>query len=534
MCKTHFRIFISLCLLFFSFSVFSEIAVASGTCSANCKIADCSIDCTNSCGRACCKCLLGEDGYCGCGSSGIHFCGYDPRNSCTKDGRWCEGSSSTSYDRDYSQEACTASSATCTPYYWNIGGEYIQPSCCGDDFEHGSGEYRLISTGIGSDGTDACCDTPTDCVFNNNCYTNGANHPTNNCIKCLYGDWVAKSTSTQCNSNYKCCPGQGDNNYRETGGNYRCQGYCDGSGNCDYAGNCGSYNDDWYEDVDTDPFQCSGHDYAYVSKYQYRDYICNPAGFYCNVKWDAAVTGVNVPGWSYGKTCCEELGERIGKAYGKNVGMVDYDPIADLTGPTAGVPDGKVDSRDLAFWGSKCYTGDQTWCIDWMKGRVLSRQVCVEHPARPRNLFDITDFAMTGDSVHILVSVYNSTPTKVYIRENGCSGMDYCTCEPKPGRLGGESITWCESGSIYWYMPALGKCVCTMSAPVPFVEHPEYYYGGIRQTFNFYVCVDENGDGYFSEWEQVPFNLTVHSMYAPLGITESIRQFLTNLLGGQK
>jgi len=470
--------------------------------------------------------------------------GYDPVNTCTVDGKWCSGSSYDPYDRDDSQQACTASSATCTPYYWNIGGEYIQPSCCGDDFEHGSGEYRLISTGVGSDGTDACCDAPTDCVYNNVCRTNGANHPTNNCIKCSYGDWVAKSTSTQCDSAYKCCPGTGDNNYRETGGNYRCQGYCDGQGHCDYAGNCVSYNDYWYLDSTTNPFQCSGHDYAYVSAYQYRDYICNPAGFYCNVKWDAAITRVDVPGWSYGKTCCEELGERLQKAWGTSSGDPKYDPIADLTGPTAGVPDGTVDARDTGFWASKCGAGDQAWCIDWMKGRVLSRQVCVEHPARPRNLFDITDFAMTGDSVHILVSVYNSTPTKVYIRENDCSGMDYCACEPKPGRSGGESVTWCEDlkywympalGDLkYWYMPALGRCVCTMRAPVPFVEHPEYYYGGVRQTLNLYVCVDENGDGYFSEWEQVPFNLTVHSMYAPLGITESIRQFLTNLLGGQK
>ena len=47
--------------------------------------------------------------------------------------------------------------------------------------------------------------------------------------------------SSQCDSTYACSSGSGDNNYG-IGGDYKCQGYCDGAGSCDYAENCENCN----------------------------------------------------------------------------------------------------------------------------------------------------------------------------------------------------------------------------------------------------------------------------------------------------
>lgn len=54
----------------------------------------------------------------------------------------------------------------------------------------------------------------------------------------------------QCNPNFACSFGVG-NNYYNIGGEYSCQGYCDGSGNCDYADSC-SYSVDCDPDDDND------------------------------------------------------------------------------------------------------------------------------------------------------------------------------------------------------------------------------------------------------------------------------------------
>ncbi|MBW2976588.1 S8 family serine peptidase [Candidatus Woesearchaeota archaeon] len=67
------------------------------------------------------------------------------------------------------------------------------------------------------------------------------------CKYCLTGtsSCVNYETSTLCNPNYVCSFGEG-NNYYNTGGEYSCQGYCDGSGFCDYANSC-------YYSADCDP-----------------------------------------------------------------------------------------------------------------------------------------------------------------------------------------------------------------------------------------------------------------------------------------
>ena len=45
------------------------------------------------------------------------------------------------------------------------------------------------------------------------------------------------SSSYYCDSTFRCSSGSGDNNFN-IGGQYRCQGRCDGGNNCDYAVNC--------------------------------------------------------------------------------------------------------------------------------------------------------------------------------------------------------------------------------------------------------------------------------------------------------
>ncbi len=74
-----------------------------------------------------------------------------------------------------------------------------------------------------------------------------------------------------CNPTFKCST-LGDNGYG-AGGNYSCQGYCDGSGNCDYAGNCTNCDnyDGWRNYGDYGP-GCSNMDDPTA---EYWDYFCS-------------------------------------------------------------------------------------------------------------------------------------------------------------------------------------------------------------------------------------------------------------------
>ncbi len=114
------------------------------------------------------------------------------------------------------------------------------------------------------DGSGKWCAGNTQCVHNAVVYSNGAYASDcfsgNQRAKCNNGAWVGEScgnsttclihacvsgecqiqykdTNTQCDDTFRCSTGEGDNNYG-AGGNFRCQGYCDGHGHCDYAGNC--------------------------------------------------------------------------------------------------------------------------------------------------------------------------------------------------------------------------------------------------------------------------------------------------------
>ena len=61
------------------------------------------------------------------------------------------------------------------------------------------------------------------------------------CVKhyCEYGECKTeyKGRDTLCDPKYKCSANKGDD-YYGTGGDLRCQGFCDGHGNCDFASNC--------------------------------------------------------------------------------------------------------------------------------------------------------------------------------------------------------------------------------------------------------------------------------------------------------
>jgi len=128
---------------------------------------------------------------------------------------------------------------------WSCGGCGCSQSavaCCGDDCNteyirtcQKSGVTADIC--LASNDNLACCSASNKCVYKGTCYNDGVTNPDYPCVYCNAGTWVSKGTSTLCNSGYACSLGTGDNNYN-VGGNYRCQGYCDGFGSCDYAGNC--------------------------------------------------------------------------------------------------------------------------------------------------------------------------------------------------------------------------------------------------------------------------------------------------------
>lgn len=108
------------------------------------------------------------------------------------------------------------------------------------------------------------CAEASKCVHNNQVYNSGdfseECYSASERVKCTNGIWSVtgcgtntacatysckagqckttyNNTGTQCNNTFACSTGLGNDKYNKAG-NYRCQGYCDGSGNCDFAGNC--------------------------------------------------------------------------------------------------------------------------------------------------------------------------------------------------------------------------------------------------------------------------------------------------------
>ena len=155
--------------------------------------------------------------------------------SCSVDGDCCSGNCVDGYCCD---SACNGACEAC-----NVAGH---EGTCTDDHSLCSG---TISSCYCSGGVCQPCTDPGGCS-----YATCIGHT---CGTADYG------TSHECNSAWKCSTSTGDGNYGVGSGNYKCQGYCDGSGNCDYAGNCYNCNDDNY-------YYCETGNNKY-----YQDYDCS-------------------------------------------------------------------------------------------------------------------------------------------------------------------------------------------------------------------------------------------------------------------
>lgn len=99
---------------------------------------------------------------------------------------------------------------------------------------------------------------------------------------------------------------------------------------------------------------------------------------------------------------------------------------------------------------------------------------------------------------------------RVYIKENSCQGLQYCSCLL-------DQMTYGEYG-----------CVCTFRAPpTPYISGKE---PSRQNRFTYYVCTDLDNDGINDEalGEQSHMDLLVYSRYAPLSmVTESIFIIIT-------
>ncbi len=140
------------------------------------------------------------------------------------------------------KKPCTSNGGACS----------VNGDCC-------SGYCRSDYDGVGS-----WCANSDQCAHDGVVYNNGQNAPDcydiSNRRYCNAGTWTYAScgadttctdyycnagacsytyqpTTVQCNPAWTCSSNSGDN-YYNAGGNYRCQGYCDGGGSCDYAGSC--------------------------------------------------------------------------------------------------------------------------------------------------------------------------------------------------------------------------------------------------------------------------------------------------------
>ncbi|ODS35834.1 hypothetical protein BEH94_05620 [Candidatus Altiarchaeales archaeon WOR_SM1_SCG] len=164
-----------------------------------------------------CNCSYGSwiDGTC---SESVSNCGAecDSDDDCgNMDCDYLDGCYGNIY-RDYQgvtntcQSGCTCTSGICDSYSEEIDYDTDGYSAsCGDCND--SDRDMFPGNNETCDGKDNDCNGKTDCINE-------------------VGDLI-------CNANWMCSLGSGDNKY-STGGDYLCQGYCDGSGSCDYAVNC--------------------------------------------------------------------------------------------------------------------------------------------------------------------------------------------------------------------------------------------------------------------------------------------------------
>jgi hypothetical protein len=166
-------------------------------------------------------------------------------------------------------DSSTACSGIVGAGYWSLGGDTAATLCCGDD----NNENRITETSGSdspagyNDAITACCDTATDCNYNDGCYatttTSGLGVPNN--AYCNSGTWEGGDAgNTQCDAvagtarwnlggetaAAACC---GDDNsevrINETSGTDAPAGYNDGITTCcDTATDC-TYDDTCYADA---------------------------------------------------------------------------------------------------------------------------------------------------------------------------------------------------------------------------------------------------------------------------------------------
>ena len=189
-----------------------------------------------------------------CGQVGPRFCNADKTWTTTKPaGCGCAGDSE-------------CQSGYCKADYDGTGKWCAGPSQCAHNaLLYGSGSY---SADCYDNGSKARCDNGNwaseSCGANTDCTD----------YSCQSGDCLTQhhDSSRLCNSLFRCSSTEGDNGY-STGGDFRCQGFCDGAGNCDFGGNCTDCNKDdgWYNTGDLGP-GCSDMSDPLGEQ---RDYTCS-------------------------------------------------------------------------------------------------------------------------------------------------------------------------------------------------------------------------------------------------------------------
>jgi hypothetical protein len=127
-------------------------------------------------------------GYCYTGSGGI-----GKWLDCDQAGymnTWCASSSGTICGKNYAgpgnNGACDTTQGGTASGESGAFGEYTslgQCGCCGDD----ANENYIASAGSGNDGSNACCNSATDCVLSSTCYSSGQ---VQSGVYCSSGTWV--------------------------------------------------------------------------------------------------------------------------------------------------------------------------------------------------------------------------------------------------------------------------------------------------------------------------------------------------------
>ncbi|OQX50332.1 hypothetical protein B5M47_03910 [candidate division CPR3 bacterium 4484_211] len=100
-----------------------------------------------------------------------------------------------------------------------------------DDGNSNTIEDKCQSVG----GSCQCLGHTPECTQDSDC--NDGNACTEDKCQDYHCEHMNYGSDHLCNIDTKCSAGEGDNKYG-TGGDYLCQGFCDGHGRCDYAGNC--------------------------------------------------------------------------------------------------------------------------------------------------------------------------------------------------------------------------------------------------------------------------------------------------------